>query len=499
MIRFRQYIPVIISVIFAMVIVLIFSVTGRDNDKVKEVYNVYLDGKLLGSVSSKKALENYIDREQKELKEEYGVDKIYVPNGIDIEKQVTSNAKISSEKQIYKKIQDKKKFTIKGYVVTISGENGKELKINTIQKKLFDKAAKKVVNVFVEAKDVEKYRKDTQGKIETTGSIIENIYIDQNITIKEAFISTDELIFNDVTTLTKYLLFGSLDKDEEYTVKPGDTIETVAFNNKLNTEEFLIVNPEFTSSKNLLSVGQKVSVALIDPILKVVVEKHIVEDMDKPYETVEKEDSNLSSGTEKVEVEGVNGIQRVTEKIKYTNGEISNSVIVKSDVIKEPVNKVVVKGNKKSFSYGGQYRGGGNYVELGKKLGWPTIFPYIITSGYKWRWGRMHNGIDIQCSYGSPVYSVDNGVVTKVNTGCPGHGSLGSNCGGGYGNVIYVDYGNGLTARFGHLAAVYVSAGQRISRGQTIGAMGNSGRSSGTHLHYELRMNGNSFDPRSIY
>ncbi|MDO5011749.1 MAG: LysM domain-containing protein, partial [Intestinibacter bartlettii] len=95
---------------------------------------------------------------------------------------------------------------------------------------------------------------------------------------------TDEQIFSDEESLTKYLLFGSSNTEKEYTVKAGDTIESVAFNNKLNEEEFLIVNPEFTSSKNLLSIGQKVNIALINPILKMVVEKHIVEDMEKPYE-----------------------------------------------------------------------------------------------------------------------------------------------------------------------------------------------------------------------
>ena len=194
-------------------------------------------------------------------------------------------------------------------------------------------------------------------KIKNSGAeIIEESEIEEKITITEAYLSTDEVIFTDVDTLTKYLLFGSLDKDEEYTVKPGDTIETVAFNNKLGVEEFLIVNPEFTSSNNLLSVGQKVSIALIDPIFSIVVEKHIVEDMDKPFNTVEKEDSSIYSGQTKVQTEGVVGTQRVTEKIKYVNGEAQPAVITNVTTIKEPIDKVVLKGTK---SYGSNYTGGG--------------------------------------------------------------------------------------------------------------------------------------------
>ena len=495
--KFESYIPVIISIVIAFVIMVIIGISPSTNKNVKSVYNVYLDGKLIGSINSKEALENYIDKEQKELKEEYSVDKVYIPNGIDIEKCVTSNAKILTEKQIYNKIKSKKSFTIKGYVVTITDSEGKEKNINILKKDLFDKAAKKVLKVFVDSKEVKNYKNDTQKQIETTGSLIENIYIDQNVTIKQAFISTDELIFDDVTTLTKYLLFGSLDKDEEYVVKPGDTIETVAFNNKLGVEEFLIVNPEFTSSKNLLSVGQTVSIALIEPMLDIVVEKHIVEDMDKPYETIEKEDSSMYAGKTKVETEGVNGTQRVTEKIKYVNGEIKQSVITGTEVIKEPVNKVVLKGTK---TYGGSYyNGSGSYVDIGGSWGWPTISPYIVTSEFKWRWGKLHAGIDISAAFGSPIYSVGNGTVTQTVSSCPGHGYYGSSCGGGYGNVIYVNYGNGVEIKYGHLNSVNVSVGQKVSRGQLIGTMGNSGSSTGTHLHYEIRKNGTAVNPRSLY
>ncbi len=486
--KIKTYLSVIISIVIALVIIIVIGYTNNRDDSVSEVYNVYLDGKLLGSIKSKKALEEHVNKEQKALREEYDVKKVYVPNGIDIEKCLTHDAKIISEKEVYKKIKEKKGFTIKGYVVTISNKDGKEVKINVLKKNLFDKASKKVLNSFADAKQVKAYRENNQRKIETTGSIIENIYIDQNITIKESYISTDELIFSDESTLTKYLLFGSLDKDQEYVVKPGDTIETVAFNNKLNDEEFLIVNPQFTSSKNLLSVGQTVNIALIDPVLKMVVEKHIVEDMDKPYETVEKEDPSLASGTTKVETEGVNGTQRVTEKIQYTNGEITKSVIVKADVIKAPVNKVVLKGTKKSYSggYVGDV-GKGNYVNTSGQWGWPTASPYIIESAFKWRWGRLHAGIDICVGRNSPIYASRAGTVISTNRSCPNVGGYGSRCGGGYGNYVIIDHGDGTQSIYGHmLNNITVSPGQRVSRGQVLGGMGSSGSSQATHLHFGI-------------
>ncbi len=490
--KLKSYIPVVISLIISFLIIGV-GYNSNNDDAVKEVYKVYLDGKLLGAIKSKEDLENHINREQKDLKEEYGVKKIYVPNGIDIEKCLTHKGTILTEDQIYNKIKKKKSFTIKGYVVSIVDSEGKEIKINILKKDLFDKAVKKVLNAFVDSKQVNDYKNDTQAKIETTGSLIENIYIDQTVTIKESYISTDELIFQDETTLTKYLLFGSLDKDQEYVVKPGDTIETVAFNNSLGVEEFLIVNPEFTSSNNLLSVGQTVSVALIDPILNIVVEKHIVEDMDKQFETIEKEDSSLYVGTTKTETEGVNGVQRVTQKVKYVNGEAQPAIITNVEVIKEPINKVVLKGTKSYI--GGAYIGGGVPATTSGMWGWPTISPYIITSEFKYRWGKLHAGIDISgCGYGSPVYAVRDGVV--VRTG---------NNPGADGIYAIIDHGDGYYSIYMHMASVIARSGQTVKRGQVIGTMGNSGRSTGTHLHLGIYVGGEPYrggspiNPLSVY
>ncbi|MBQ9024195.1 MAG: peptidoglycan DD-metalloendopeptidase family protein [Bacilli bacterium] len=496
--KIKQNIPIAISLIIAIAFITIIGIVTPQDNNIKEVYNVYLDGKLLGSVKSKDALEKYIDNEQKELKEEFGVKKVYKPNGLDIEKCLTHNAKVLSEKQIYNKIKEKTSFTIKGYVVTIKSDDGEE-KINILDKKMFNNAVNKVLNVFVNKKDVKNYKNDTQTPIETTGTLIEDISIEEKITITESYISTDEVIFDDETLLTKYLLFGSLDKDEEYTVQPGDTIETVSFNNKLGVEEFLIVNPEFTNSNNLLSVGQKVNISLIDPMISIIVQKHVVEDMPKTYETITKDDDTMYQGQTKVQTEGVNGVQRVTSKVKYVNGQAEPAIITNYTTITEPINKVVLKGTKTYSAYG-SYSGGGTPAVTSGIWGWPTVSPYIVTSEFKYRWGRLHAGIDISgCGFGSPIYSIGNGVVTEVTSNCPGQGYYGSKCGGGYGNVVYASYGNGMIVKYGHLNTVTVHVGQSISRGTVIGTMGNSGSSTGTHLHFEVRVNGNPVNPRTLY
>ena len=503
--KFKSYVPVVIALFISICITLLIGIKNT-NINPDEIYKVYVDGNFIGAIKSKAALERYINKEQKNLKEEYDVKTVYIPNGIDIEKTLTYKGKIFSESEIYKKIKEEKSFTIKGYIVTISKEDEEDKKIYLLKKNIFDKAVKNVLNSFVSKNEVDSYVNNTQPEIKTTGSIIENIYLGQNITIQESFISTDELIFTNVNDLTKYLLFGSMNQGEEYTVKLGDTIETVAFNNKLSTSEFLIVNPEFTSANNLLSVGQKVNISLIDPVLEIIVEKEIVEDVDKPYETIEKDDSSLYVGQTEVETEGVNGIQRITEKVQYINGEPQEAYILPgAEIIKEPVNKVVLKGTR--LSYGGSYSGTTPADVSSGIWAWPTIYPYVITSYYEWRWGRLHAGLDISgCGFGSPIYAIGDGTVLATYSGCANVGYYGNTCGGSYGNYIWIAHDQNVFVVYGHLLnSVLVSPGQTVSKGQLIGFMGDSGSSTGTHLHFGTFYGapeyggGTSFNPFSLY
>jgi murein DD-endopeptidase MepM/ murein hydrolase activator NlpD len=97
---------------------------------------------------------------------------------------------------------------------------------------------------------------------------------------------------------------------------------------------------------------------------------------------------------------------------------------------------------------------------------------------------EFHAGMDIDGERGDPVQAPANGVVTKAGWQ------------GGYGNMIEIEHGNGLISRYGHLSRIEVEVGQQISRGQTMGEVGSTGRSTGPHLHYELRLNEKPINPR---
>ena len=98
----------------------------------------------------------------------------------------------------------------------------------------------------------------------------------------------------------------------------------------------------------------------------------------------------------------------------------------------------------------------------------------------------MHKGLDIANSFGAPVMAPADGVVIFAGTE------------GGYGKVVVIDHGYGVKTRFGHLSKLEVKTGDRVKRGQVVGAVGNTGRSTGPHLHYEVRVNGIPENPRKF-
>jgi len=112
---------------------------------------------------------------------------------------------------------------------------------------------------------------------------------------------------------------------------------------------------------------------------------------------------------------------------------------------------------------------------------WPVQGP--VTSPFGWRWGRMHEGIDIGVGYGTPIHAAAGGTVIY--------------CGWeeGYGNFVVIDHGGNLATAYGHQSSIAVTCGQQVNQGQVIGYVGCTGHCFGPHLHFEVRVNGNPVDP----
>ena len=500
-------------IILACASIFLFGFKLTTNMEPKEVYNVYLEGNKIGVVKSKDSFEEYINKQEETLKQKYDVTKIYTPKGVEIKKSITYNDQYDSDEKIYNLLVKEQNFTLKGVVINIEKEDSSEIDedkkakkeiitINVTSKDIFDAAIINIIKAFIDEKEYNAFMEGTQEAIVDTGSLVENIYLKEKITYKESYISTDEQIFTDVGELTKYLLYGTTKKQDTYIVKDGDTIETIANKNKLNTKEFLIANPEFTSVNNLLYASQEVNVGLINPVISVVVEKHAVTEEVSKYATDIKYDSELVIGYSYVEREGENGLDKVTRKYQYINGQVADVALVNSVEVKPSVSQILVKGEK--------------YIPDVADLSywaWPTQRHYTITTWFEYRWGSFHNAIDIYVGWGSPVYAGNNGTVVAAVGGCV-RGD--TKCNGGRGNYIIINHNiSGYHTEYMHLASISVRAGQTVSRGQYIAAMGNtgyvvptpaygSGELGGTHLHYGLWIGhpdkgGTAINPMNVY
>ncbi|CAN5894278.1 hypothetical protein BH20ACT7_BH20ACT7_14300 [soil metagenome] len=117
--------------------------------------------------------------------------------------------------------------------------------------------------------------------------------------------------------------------------------------------------------------------------------------------------------------------------------------------------------------------------------GWTWPAGGTVTSEFGYRWGRLHAGLDIGAPEGSPIWAARGGTVTYA-------GAM-----GGYGNLVLLDHGGGVSTAYAHQSAIMVSVGASVSAGQQIGQVGSTGNSTGPHLHFETRIGGNPQDPRS--
>ena len=489
----------LITIITSLLVIWCFS-GERDFKEPGYIYQVYLDGEKIGLIDSEDKLYKLINEEQIAIKDEYQVNQVYPPKGFEIVRTHTYDENLSTVKEVYEKIKEEKQFTIKGYTVTVkTTEEGVEpTYIYMLDEEVFNEAVTNVINTFITEERYNQYLTQSQPEIVDTGYIIEKMFFDDKITIKESYVSVDEKIYTTEEELTKYLLFGDNINRQEYTVVQGDTIEKIAENHQLNVDELLIANDAIDSEDTLLAIGQTLNVALIDPVLSLVYEELVVEDVEQMYNSIVREDPTKYTYEKGVIQKGSKGVNRVTQRVQFTNGEQNQGAVFIGEpvVIIPAVDEITFKGTKK-VSYGSN-AGTGSYIDTGQAWGWPTNQPSVITSHYGWRWGTLHDGLDISgTGYGSPIYAILDGEVVSAQYG----GMVGSSA--GY-NVV-VRHDNGYYSVYAHMSGMPpVRVGEWVTRGQRIGSMGRSGVATGTHLHlgifYGKPYNGGySINPMRLY
>ena len=266
------------------------------------------------------------------------------------------------------------------------------------------------------------------------------------------------------------ILCTSGEKESVHTVVAGETLSDIA--EMYGTTEERLQRDNERVDPAQLEVGSTLLIKQNAPLLTVrLTEKRSYTQVIK-YKTVRKKTDEMYEDEQIIEQEGEDGSEDIVERTVSINGEQEELRVLKDEVTKEPVQKVILVGTAERPPSVGD----GVYI-------WPLAGGYTLTSHYGYRWGRLHAGIDLGTPTGNDVLAADGGVVIRAGYF------------GGYGYCVDIDHQNGQMTRYGHLSSILVSVGDEVYEGQHIAESGNTGASTGAHLHFEIHVNGQTHDP----
>ena len=260
----------------------------------------------------------------------------------------------------------------------------------------------------------------------------------------------------------------------KYTVQPGDSVVQVARKFSMTESGLRELNPELEDGE--CEPGTRLTVIRTSSFLPIQYTERMTLTSFIDYDSIEVNTSSVNKGDTRVLVPGVKGEKSNVVDIVYVDGAEASRTVIRSEVLSEPVTEQVGIGTytAQPMSQNTVLRGSGQFS-------WPVDGGYISDPFIS---DRNHKGLDIAAPGGTEIYAAGAGTVTYAGWNA-----------GGYGYLVMVDHGDGYVTVYGHCSMIFVSEGQEVSRGQHIAAVGSTGRSSGNHLHFEVRYNGMYCDP----
>ncbi len=265
-----------------------------------------------------------------------------------------------------------------------------------------------------------------------------------------------------------------------YTAVAGDSPIAITDKLGMTMSEFSALNPGF-SETTAIYIGDKFLITQEEPYLAVTVTRTETYNENTPYKTEYYDDSSRYQGSSVVTQDGVYGVDRVTADVSYINGVEVRRKELDRVTVSNPTTKEVAIGTKApptDADYSVQN------VEVGQ-LYWPVGGTGGLISEMPYGYGGYygHKGLDISAPYGTPIYAAESGTVTLAKWY------------GDYGYCVMIEHDNGMVTVYGHASYLHVYAGQRVTQGQQIADVGSTGRSTGNHLHIEVRINGVCMNP----
>lgn len=435
-----------------------------DKDEFAKIYHVYVANDYVSSVADEATVQKIVKQKEQEASQQY--QNIELDAGADITivpEQVFEVA--TNEDQAIKDLQEAITAKAKAYSLKVGNTAVATLKAKEDVEAVIDGLKLQ----YVTPSQLDELKNNTPSAIpalQKDETQLVDVTLSADITNEEVLVEPAE-----VTSVEKAinLLQTGVEAKETYIVKSGDVLGSIAKAHNLTTPELLALNPSLNANTTL-QIGQELNVTVEKPYVtvKAIYEKKTLEPIN--YEKVVKEDPTMLKGEEIVEQEGAIGKKEVSYTLIEENGVRTERIQTDENIVIEPKDNILVVGTKVIPSVGtGEFA-------------WPAEGGHI-SSQMGSRWGRYHYGIDIARPSGYTIKASDNGVVKTAGR----HST--------YGNYVVINHNNGYETLYAHLSKIDVSVGQVVGQGAAIGVMGSTGRSTGTHLHFEVHKNGAEVNP----
>lgn len=283
----------------------------------------------------------------------------------------------------------------------------------------------------------------------------------EKIQVVETYVSKDQIkdkdtAYSEITTKN--------DEAAIYVVEPGDCLSIIAEKNNMTVDQIKELNPGIQSDENLY-YDDRLNIKVPTAAVQILVEKQETYKEKYNEDVVYEDDDSMFIGETEVVQEGSQGTHIVTALVTYKDDMELEREQLDEKVEVAAVAQIVRRGTKSKPTY--MY----------------PVTNWTVTSTFGYRWGRLHAGIDVGVPTGTTVRASRAGQV--VTAGWVG----------GYGNCVIIDHGDGVCTRYGHLSQITTSVGQYVNQGDQVALSGNTGRSTGPHLHFEIRVGGEAVDP----
>ena len=294
-------------------------------------------------------------------------------------------------------------------------------------------------------------------------TIDENVRVEFVRNVEVSLEYTDAQNFATISELAK-TLSSNIRDEETYTVQEGDTLSAIAAAHGMSLATLQGLNPGVEE----IAVGDTVVVNEAIPLMSVQKVSREVYTEGIAHQTEYIYDDTIDEGKRVTSVAGVDGEKQITADVTYVDGKETDREILLEEVLSEPVTEVIKIGTRKKGVATGTY-----------------IIPFNGARTYRGSYD-FHTGIDFAGASGSAIVASDGGTVSWAGWK------------GNYGYLVIIDHGDGVQTYYAHCSKLLVTEGELVSQGDTIARVGSTGRSTGPHCHFEVRIDGTAVNP-AIY